>query len=235
MAASLAELVGSADLVPVPPARPGWCRICRGTVPTDVRVCYPCRRALTASRWQVADAVSFISLAPKGGALAGDLWRYKSGDPAAAVAAQLRLLALLWRFLTAHERCLAAAAGTAAFRTVCAVPSTLERRAHPLVELLRDVLPATGERYRELLAPSETDELFVPRAPVAGSVLLVDDTWTTGRHAQAAAAALKRAGADVVGTLAVGRHTRDGSAGAFRWDDCCLHVTPARTPAAARR
>ncbi len=38
------------------------------------------------------------------------------------------------------------------------------------------------------------------------SVLVVDDTWTQGGHAQSAAAALKLAGAGTVGIFVLGRH-----------------------------
>ena len=38
------------------------------------------------------------------------------------------------------------------------------------------------------------------------SVLLIDDTWTTGANAQSAAAALKAAGAGPVASVVIGRH-----------------------------
>ena len=38
------------------------------------------------------------------------------------------------------------------------------------------------------------------------SVLLIDDTWTTGANAQSAAAALKAAGAQRVAALVIGRY-----------------------------
>ena len=55
------------------------------------------------------------------------------------------------------------------------------------------------------------------------SVLLIDDTWTTGANAQSAAAALKRAGAGAVAAVVIGRHVnRD-----WHQNDRRLRTTPA--------
>jgi adenine/guanine phosphoribosyltransferase-like PRPP-binding protein len=68
------------------------------------------------------------------------------------------------------------------------------------------VLEATGDvptgreyhphRYRSIDSLAEPD------------VLLLDDTWTTGGHAQSAAAALRAAGARKVALVVIGRHLR---------------------------
>jgi predicted phosphoribosyltransferase len=65
------------------------------------------------------------------------------------------------------------------------------------------------------------------------SVLLVDDTWTTGANAQSAAGALKTAGAGSVAVLVIGRHVqesyKDNAARlkelprSFDWTTCALH------------
>lgn len=74
--------------------------------------------------------------------------------------------------------------------------------------------------------------------PVDGKdVLLVDDTWTAGGHAQSAGAALKAAGARRVALVVIGRHIHRGwqpEAGVtngdkldaltgFEWESCCVH------------
>ncbi len=73
----------------------------------------------------------------------------------------------------------------------------------------------TGPRYERLLKRSAGNvnartfdrHKYEPTRPLAGaSVLLIDDTWTTGANAQSAAAALKRAGAGPVGAVVIGRH-----------------------------
>lgn len=68
------------------------------------------------------------------------------------------------------------------------------------------------------------------------SVLLIDDTWTTGGNAQSAALALRSAGAVKVAIVVIGRHfDRDfrncetyyqqAKAVKFTWDSCCLELT----------
>ena len=65
------------------------------------------------------------------------------------------------------------------------------------------------------------------------SVLLIDDTWTTGASAQSAAAALAEAGAGAVAAVVIGRylnrdwHENDRRLRAlprpFQWDICAHH------------
>jgi hypothetical protein len=78
-----------------------------------------------------------------------------------------------------------------------------------------------------------TDRFAVSASPAGRTVLIIDDTWTTGSHAQSAAAALKSAGARGVGVLAMGRwmnvswkntpewlHQHRGVG--WDWNRCCL-------------
>jgi hypothetical protein len=78
------------------------------------------------------------------------------------------------------------------------------------------------------------------------SVLLLDDTWTSGSSAQSAAIALKRAGASRVAVVTLGRHVnpRERTAGSlaaalagrsFRPDLCAVHGTAARSDAGSGR
>ena len=70
----------------------------------------------------------------------------------------------------------------------------------------------------------------------AESVLLIDDTWTTGASAQSAAAALKAAGAEHVAAVVIGRHLNRewhendrrirGIARPFDWQACALCAEP---------
>jgi adenine/guanine phosphoribosyltransferase-like PRPP-binding protein len=75
----------------------------------------------------------------------------------------------------------------------------------------------TAKRYRDVLvlaqAPdaaeqhSARSDMYATAERLDGRcVLLLDDTWTTGAHAQSGASALKQAGARAVGVLALGRH-----------------------------
>jgi len=73
----------------------------------------------------------------------------------------------------------------------------------------------------------------VVRALGGESVLLIDDTWTTGSGAQSAAAALRQAGAGPVAAVVIGRHVkRDwrenerrlrALAQPFDWSSCAWH------------
>ncbi|GHE28462.1 hypothetical protein [Streptomyces capitiformicae] len=65
------------------------------------------------------------------------------------------------------------------------------------------------------------------------NVLLIDDTWTTGHHAQSAVAALKASGAGTVAVVVLGRHLNSTYADTaahveqtrlrrFSWDACAL-------------
>jgi predicted amidophosphoribosyltransferase len=101
---------------------------------------------------------------------------------------------------------------------VATVPSSSRPGVAP-VEALAEGVPGLAERHLRLLVrgPGDLGHLaaertaFVPapgvdRAGLAGlPVLVFDDTTTTGASVQSAAAALRLAGARVVGALVVGR------------------------------
>ncbi len=178
------------------------------------RVCYACGHG---QRW--LDAVAPISYSVAHEQLHHALWGYKRLDGEPARRLQVELAAVLWRYLATHEACLAHAAGTDTFDLVTIVPSGAIDRdsAHPLRRLTGELVAPTRSRYEPLL---ERTEANVPErefsankfAPVrteqlrAKSILLVDDTWTTGASAQSAAAALKQAGAATVAAIVIGRH-----------------------------
>jgi orotate phosphoribosyltransferase len=67
------------------------------------------------------------------------------------------------------------------------------------------------------------------------AVLLIDDTWTTGGHAQSAAIALRDAGAAKVAVVVLGRHFdrtfgsgetyyQQAKSRTFSWDSCCVEI-----------
>lgn len=68
-----------------------------------------------------------------------------------------------------------------------------------------DMVGPTRDRHRDLLTPAPdantlgrtaSSTRYTSSALWGENVLLIDDTWTTGHHAQSAAAALKAAGAE---------------------------------------
>lgn len=190
---------------------PGVCDVCF-TFTDGYERCYTCARVE-----QVLDAVAPISYSVAHEQLHHVLATYKRLHHQVARHLGVQLAAVLWRFLAEHERCLASAAGVPGFDLVATVPSGVRERdeRHPLRWIVADLIGPTTDRYERLLARSPHDTRpheFDPakyvalRALAGQSVLLIDDTWTTGANAQAAATALKAAGAGSVAAVVVGRH-----------------------------
>lgn len=209
-------------LRPVPPVVDGVCAGCRCGIRTQYRRCYNCQQH-PAATGRTLDAVAFVALAPAEEQLALELRRYKDSlVESTRTRFQRGLAAVLWRWLYAHEPCLAAAVGITGFDAITTVPSSSSGRTgnHPLVNVVRGWVVGSGDRYRDLLRPTGVSlgprELsavrFEATADLRGTrVLVVDDTWTTGAKMYGAAAALKAGGASAVGGLAIGRwyHPKD--------------------------
>jgi predicted phosphoribosyltransferase len=142
---------------------------------------------------------------------------------------------------------LAHAAGTDRFELVTIVPSGNRFRdeRHPLRWIVGELVGPTRDRHERLLQRSEADvrprafspEKFAVTRPIDGrSVLLIDDTWTTGASAQSAAAALKAAGAGRTAVVVIGRHLNRewhendrrlrGIARPFDWSKCVVCAEP---------
>ena len=206
-------------LLPVLRAGEGVCQICHTSVTGGYAKCYPCHQASRILEAR-ADAVSSVALSVAGEQFARDLSVYKNGPASVRERLHFGLAAVAWRWLVKHEDCVADAVGVERFPVVTTVPTTSGRASHPLPRILGQLVGATSERYRELLRPNLAVEAgrearidrFLPIADVPDGlpILVIDDTWTTGGHAQSAAAALKRAGAGRIGVVALGRHFRRG-------------------------
>ena len=155
------------------------------------------------------------------------------------------LAAVLWKWLSIHERCMASPVGASEFDIVTSVPSTSGRTSnHPLEELVSRVVDGTDSRYEGLLRVQRTDlaqreqarDRYVATRRLEGTrVLVVDDTWTTGAHAQSASSALRAAGAAAVGVVALGRWFRpdfrdnkhwlaDKRSKSWDWETCGIHL-----------
>jgi predicted amidophosphoribosyltransferase len=155
----------------------------------------------------------------------------------------LELSSVLWRYLDAHECCIAHAARADHFELITTVPSGDRARDehHPLQAIVGEIVAPTRRRYERLLRTSPATvqprtfdpEKFSATRPLNGEpVLLIDDTWTTGASAQSAAAALKRAGAGTVAAVVIGRHLNRewhendrrlrGLAQPYDWSRCVL-------------
>jgi len=194
-----------------------YCRTCRGPVQAGFARCYQCDLAHARCGGLLADVVAPVAYAVKGGWLAGDLWRYKSGA-AGATEAGARLTAMLARFLREHSDQVWRAAGMAAGPELAAiVPSGQGRPGpHPLPGIVASCVdvpivplsaaPGAAARARGLADGVAVGWLTVGGAVAGADVLLVDDTWVSGASAQSAAAALKAAGARRVALVVIGRH-----------------------------
>ncbi len=223
---------------------PDVCRTCFNFTAGYDR-CYAC--AYGQPEEPALDALAPISYSVAHEQLHHALASYKRLDGEVARRLQAILAAILWRFLQAHERCVARAAGAEGFDIVTTVPSGDRAREepHPLRTIAADLVGPTRERYRKLLR--STDAATPKRAFSATkfeataalnqeTVLLIDDTWTTGASAQSAAAALKQAGAGPTAAVVIGRHLNRewhendrrirGIARPFDWSVCALCAEP---------
>ncbi|HEX5928287.1 MAG TPA: hypothetical protein VFY48_02750 [Solirubrobacterales bacterium] len=230
----------------IAPAGSGICRVCWGFIDPDYDTCYKC-----GFQTDCLDAVVPITYSEHLGQLHLALSNYKRGSSQAIRRyAAIRVAAILWRFLGQHETCVAEAAGVDGFDLVTIVPSSDPERDKdsPFAELTGWIEPIKS-RLRRTLKPSgevkgrEFDaKRFTPIDSKLGdsSVLLLDDTWATGGHAQSAAHALLAAGAEKVALVVVGRHVRrefepvrdsgktcgellDALPKGFDWGTCAVH------------
>lgn len=216
---------------------PGVCRTCFNFTDGYDR-CYAC-----TSSGRFLDAMLPISYSVAHEQLHHVLATYKRSHGLTAHRFEIELAAVIWRFLARHEPCLARAAKVARFDAVTTVPSSRHFRddIHPLHHIVAELVEPVRARYQRSLmrsgAPtashSFSPDKYVPVTDLTSrSVLLIDDTWTTGANANSAAAALKSAGAATVAVLVVGRHvSRDygqndrrlrALAAPFDWDRCAF-------------
>jgi hypothetical protein len=183
------------------------CAVC--TTPTfGYPRCFPCHRH-TRSGEHLADAVGPLVYAVKGQQSAYMMRNYKGGRPIAEHRLTVTLLCLLAMRL--HNRCagILAHAPVTHWSTVPSLPA--KSGEHPLHRVVSRIAP--GEEVPLLAAtatpgPREvhSDHFRVPGdVPGDAHVLLLDDTWTRGGHAQSAALALRTAGAQRVSVLVVAR------------------------------
>ena len=215
---------------------PGLCAVCWAPVRPGYARCFQCQLHAESLPGGPADVVVPVAYAVKGSSLARDLWLYKSARDRAP-AAQAALRALLLAFLSGHGRCVRRRAGMPPATHLCVVPSgrgrpglhPLEALIAPYIALPRVSLAGQGHDHR--WARDLDPDRFRSAQPLPGAaVLLLDDTWASGGSAQAASAALRRAGARWVAIVVIGRHLAPADpAGAppagvpLRLNHCAVH------------
>lgn len=193
------------------------CAVCAGPSP-GYRLCYACRRHQAqaqaqarpeAGRASLADATAFLTYAIAGRQSGWVMRGYKATPPVREHRTIVALLAVLG--LTQHSAC----AGRLAAAPVthwAAVPSLPAKPGeHPLRPVVRASAPgtelplsaATGTPFPRTLDPAH----FRAGAavPPGAHVLIIDDTWVGGGHAQSAVLAARRAGAGRVSVLVIAR------------------------------
>jgi hypothetical protein len=191
----------------------GRCQACQGPSRHGYTRCFQCELHAQSAPGLLADTVVAVTYAAKGSHLARDLWLYKAAGRPGSEAAGTRLLSLLLVFLHDHGRSVWRRACMASPTHACIVPSGRGRPGpHPLQVLISPYLALPwaslsprpgGDPWARALDP----ERFRARQPLAGAaILLLDDTWASGGSAQSAAVALKRAGANSVAVVVIGRH-----------------------------
>jgi predicted amidophosphoribosyltransferase len=247
--ANLANLSDRAAAYLIPPRHgSGVCSDCLNLTRGHER-CFAC----AAGTRKLAVVVP-ISYSVAGEPLHSLLASYKRQADPSVPAATAELAAILWRFLERHERCVAAAAGADSFGVVTTVPSGDRARHehHPLRRIVGELAGPTRERHEDLLLRTDaplTPRRFDParyaatRQLAGASVLLIDDTWTSGASAQSAAAALLQAGARTVAAVVIGRHLNPGWGenlrrlgvlrGSFDFGSCALCAPSGRAQVAA--
>lgn len=230
---------------PLAAAGPGICQICWGFVNPDFPTCYSC-----GHQPDNLEAVVPITYSEHLGQIHLALRNYKdAGSSEIRRHDAIRLAAILWRFLDAHESCVARSVGVESFDLVTLVPSSNPKRDEhsafaqlagwvgPIKTRLRRVLESTGEVEDRGYAVNR----FRSTVHLEGSsVLLLDDTWVTGGQAQSAANALLAAGAQKVALVVIGRHVHreyepvkgsgetcgdllDAIPDEFSWETCAVH------------
>jgi hypothetical protein len=196
----------------VPKAGPGVCKVCHSGPNDEYTVCFSCDHTMNQVTFPT-ELVVPISLYSVPGQLHHVLRNYKDG-PAAPVLRN-QVAAMLARFMGLHRGCIERALG-APIDVVMTVPSTrlpIRTGVHPLQLAVQQVsslndLHRVGLRrgpapVGHLLA---NDRAFGVEIDVSGlTILLVDDTFTSGARAQSAVSALVFAGAARVSVLTVGR------------------------------
>lgn len=216
------------SLVPVPaPTQMGICPVCHSSRTDDYRTCYPCSQA------HVLDPPSIlpITMSVSGNTVHRHLRMYKDApDAQTRERLTMRLAALLSLFMEKHAVCVGV------WDVATCVPSPARVAMAPVVAKIRlfyerdtrALLSRAGAGDRVL----DPEQFEVVGGVEGKRVLLLDDTFTTGAKLFSAVAALRLAGAEVVGPVVIGRHVQPSWEpsermlrwlGDRRWDDtkCC--------------
>jgi hypothetical protein len=186
------------------------CAVCT-TPSSGYERCYACNSHRFYD--ELADSVAFLTYAVAGQQSGYVMRGYKAPRQVKEHVTIVALMILL--SLSMHSQCPGALAGgpVTHWATVPSLPAKLGE--HPLHQLLSQVashpevrlVAAAGVRHPRDINPDHFQASV--QLPPDSHVLLVDDTWTSGGHAQSAVLALRRGGAAHVSVLVVARWIKE--------------------------
>lgn len=184
------------------------CSVCATPVAGYTR-CYQCQQHRQGEFGEhLADAVGALTYAVERQQSGHVMYGYKSERPVEEHVAVVAMTVMLG--LSLHSGCISTLM-SAPVTHWTVVPSLRGRAGpHPLRRL---VLPAApGQELAVTAAPGvadprsvRPDNFLVPALDGPAHVLVLDDTWTGGGHAQGCAVAVRAAGAARVSVLAIAR------------------------------
>ncbi|WP_067488959.1 hypothetical protein [Actinomadura hibisca] len=187
------------------------CRIC--ATPVDgYPCCYECNQHRVHRG--LADAVAPVTYAVRGSQSGYIMRGYKAPRRLEAhysVVATLMIFALL-----KHARCSEAVANAEVTHWTSVPSLPAKPGEHPFHHIVKDHAPGVEAPLRAADRATDkravnADHFVMEKALPSGShVLLLDDTWAKGGHAQSAALALRRAGAQKVSVLVAARWINPG-------------------------
>jgi predicted amidophosphoribosyltransferase len=186
------------------------CAVCTTPV-NQYQLCYKCSGQ--SGYAGLADATAFLTYAVAGQQSGYVMRGYKAQQP---VDEHVMILAMLvWLALSIHQVCPARLAGIPVthWATVPSLPAKAgEHQLHRIVSTIglgpevRLLAAANAQHPRDVNPAHFTTD---GELPLGSHVLLLDDTWTSGGHAQSAATALHRSGARRVSLLVVARWIKE--------------------------
>ncbi|MFC0864794.1 phosphoribosyltransferase [Sphaerimonospora cavernae] len=197
------------------------CEVCAVPVERQYSRCYRCHQDLLNARVPVAQRVVPLTYAVYGEQSNSDMHRYKDPMPdlqRSRNASFQRVLLLVLGFALNHAECIDHVTGMPVTRLVT-VPSLRGRPGrHPLA-LVSEALPLHWKRVDLQAVPGVPEDrrrtinpdhflLPAPQEVRGQHVVILEDTWVQGGHAQSAAASVLRAGAAEVTVVAIARRIR---------------------------
>jgi hypothetical protein len=185
------------------------CAVCTTPCPNYMR-CIPCSRQ---RGWPLADAVAPLTYAVAGHQSGYVMRGYKAPSPVVEHQEIVLLLCIL--AISAHTACAGVLVG-APVTHWATIPSLPEKPGeHPLHKLVGKYIPGIEVTLTAAAQVANTRDVnpghFRTDARLSSDshVMLLDDTWTSGGHAQSAVLAVRAAGAGHVSVLVVARWVKE--------------------------